>query len=884
MKKYKYKFSVVVPVYNVENYLEETIESVINQTIGFENIQLILINDGSTDQSEKICLKYKNMYPNNIIYKKQKNSGVSVARNYGIKYIKGKYVSFLDGDDKWEKSAFKKLYQYFEKHYDEIDFVDCRVRLFDGDNRFYIFDYKYKKTQIIDANKQNQWTLLNAPTAIYKADVVKQYNFDERLSYSEDTKFINQILIRKCKYGIKHDAIYLYRKHLAEESAVDKRFEKKKYFVGPLEYCFKELIDASLKQYHTVVPAIQTLVLNNLIWRSKIKETKDVLTKKEFNNYLKTIKQILIYIDDKTIINRNKDVAARLWLLKLKNGSTYLNQLQFKTDYIYIDNQKFAPSRKLNIRNLRIEDGKLILHGRFVSYDIEEKIELYFKMGKQIIYAEPHCIKLWNQYSIDGEIIERVILYRVELPLLKRKNMFTVFTKINNIITPCRCSSVGKFALSPHYKSFYAINKKAIIINNYLNLIVEKYTSLNWMICWIKRNIDLLKKGKLKTLYKKTIGQALKYLKSNYYKMQNIIILESNPDFSDNTKALYEILIKKKVNDKYKILWFVNNPEEFESIKVPNVDFCKFFDAKNSSFKCSDQVAEYYKHAKIIIDENKFIKKYNKKQIRIHLNHGSPFKDAIAYNTNIGDVNAVIVQSKFFINAESKTKDIDKEKIYPLGFPRNDVLYKKCDFSFPPIDDLKGKIILWLPTYRNHKSSKHNQSAFVYGLPCINTEDELLSLNNLLKKKKMFIVIKFHPAENIKKLMSIKLSNIKIIHDEDFSKYHVTLYELFTKVDALITDYSSVYFDFCLTKKNIGLAISDIDNYVKEQGNFQYKYEDVMVGNYMYNNKDLLKFVEDVAEGRDRTYDKRMQLVDKYDDYHDGKAAERVYDFIKKFL
>ena len=68
MKEYKYKISVIVPVYKVEQYLEETIESVIHQTIGFKNIQLILVNDGSPDNSEEICLKYKNKYPDNIIY------------------------------------------------------------------------------------------------------------------------------------------------------------------------------------------------------------------------------------------------------------------------------------------------------------------------------------------------------------------------------------------------------------------------------------------------------------------------------------------------------------------------------------------------------------------------------------------------------------------------------------------------------------------------------------------------------------------------------------------------------------------------------------------------------------------------------------------------
>ena len=90
-KAYQYKFTVVTPVYKVEEYLEETIESVLNQTIGFEeNIQMILVNDGSPDRSEEICLKYQKQYPDNIIYLKKENGGVSSARNESFPHIQGK--------------------------------------------------------------------------------------------------------------------------------------------------------------------------------------------------------------------------------------------------------------------------------------------------------------------------------------------------------------------------------------------------------------------------------------------------------------------------------------------------------------------------------------------------------------------------------------------------------------------------------------------------------------------------------------------------------------------------------------------------------------------------------------------------------------------------
>lgn len=85
-----------MPIYNVELYLTDAIESIINQTIGFENIQLILVNDDSPDKSEIICKEYAQKYPNNIVYVKKQNGGVSSARNYGLRYAEGRYIQFLD--------------------------------------------------------------------------------------------------------------------------------------------------------------------------------------------------------------------------------------------------------------------------------------------------------------------------------------------------------------------------------------------------------------------------------------------------------------------------------------------------------------------------------------------------------------------------------------------------------------------------------------------------------------------------------------------------------------------------------------------------------------------------------------------------------------------
>ncbi|WP_175640285.1 glycosyltransferase family 2 protein [Metabacillus schmidteae] len=102
------KISIIIPMYNVKDYIVETIESVINQTM--EDIELVLIDDCSSDGTYEIAKKYLERYPNITLIRNKKNQGVSASRNIGLKLSKGHYIYFLDSDDYIEKDAIKKLY------------------------------------------------------------------------------------------------------------------------------------------------------------------------------------------------------------------------------------------------------------------------------------------------------------------------------------------------------------------------------------------------------------------------------------------------------------------------------------------------------------------------------------------------------------------------------------------------------------------------------------------------------------------------------------------------------------------------------------------------------------------------------------------------------
>ena len=115
------KVSVIVPVYNVEKYLERCLNSLVNQTL--DDIEIIIVNDGTKDNSEKIIKEFLDKYPQKIIYLKKENGGLSDARNYGIPYAKGEYIAFLDSDDYIEKEMYKEMYELAKK--ENSDMVEC---------------------------------------------------------------------------------------------------------------------------------------------------------------------------------------------------------------------------------------------------------------------------------------------------------------------------------------------------------------------------------------------------------------------------------------------------------------------------------------------------------------------------------------------------------------------------------------------------------------------------------------------------------------------------------------------------------------------------------------------------------------------------------------
>ena len=179
------KVSIIMPVYNVEKYLSKSIESVVSQTL--KDIELIIVNDGSTDNSKMIIDQYLTKY-NNILYFEKENGGLSSARNYGIKYATGEYIAFLDSDDYVEPKMYEEMYNVAKN--ENADMVECNfIWEYPNKQKEDIGQLYFSKKEAIEKARVVAWNKLIRKHIIEKNKI----EFPEGLRY-EDVEFFYKVL------------------------------------------------------------------------------------------------------------------------------------------------------------------------------------------------------------------------------------------------------------------------------------------------------------------------------------------------------------------------------------------------------------------------------------------------------------------------------------------------------------------------------------------------------------------------------------------------------------------------------------------------------------------------------------------------------------------
>ena len=378
--------------------------------------------------------------------------------------------------------------------------------------------------------------------------------------------------------------------------------------------------------------------------------------------------------------------------------------------------------------------------------------------------------------------------------------------------------------------------------------------------------------------------------------LEDIIIFRSGPmpksyikgmDFSDNARALFEYALSVGLNHKFKLVWIVKNPDEYQCSysMYENVNFFSWEDADTTDLKKRDNFFYHLCLAKYLFmtDSYGFALGSRKDQIRVMLWHGCGFKDRLGHLPNENNYEYMTVTGEEYAKTYSRIFGLRSDQMLVTGYP-------KVDYIFHPLENwmtrlnLKpaNKYIFWLPTFRNTDApglEKHNHTKpkGETGLPVIETIGDMEKINDLLYINDSVMIIKLHPMQDRKLICDItRFSNIVLVENEDLLKVDIQINQILGYADALISDYSSVAVDYLVLDRPVGFTLDDLESYQKERGFFWDDIIPHLPGKEIYDFNELYHFIADVLAGKDPGVIKRYSICTSMQKYRDDHNSERV--------
>ena len=868
-----------MPIYNTGRYLDEAIFSLLNQTIDFNNIQLILVNDGSIDQTEEISLKYQKLYPNNIIYIKIDHGGLSKARNIGLNYATGRYITFLDPDDKWDSMAFNYILFFF-KNNKNIELASARLKFFELIEDYHPLDYKFYKTRIVNLTQDyNCIQLSGASSSIFKASLIKGKKFREDLYFSEDVRFINSILLSKPIMGLIREAIYYYRKRTDCTSNVQIQKQKTEYYLYTIKNVHQYLLDSSKIIYNHTLPFIQFFIGYDILYRISSNAYK-YLDKSDFNKYCKMIENLLNQIDDKYILEQKiLSYKIKIFALSKKYSKDLRYDVIFENgSFIYSNHTLINLNKKRDLitwRILEIKDGKLHLEGKDNFWMPREKYFYFCKFGNKTFFPLVYKYSNYDFITMYG-IIEKGRIVMFDIPLEKKNiQIFHFYISYNNMIIEI-FPSLGWFTHISNIEDGYYISDNYIVkyINSTLIIFINNKKTSKLFEQKYCRQLKKIGKNYIIKLRKESIQYRNKINKKEVW------IIGDRPDKAgDNGEYFFRYLKNKNPNGIISYFVIRKNCSDYKRLRplgnVLDLNSEEYLDI----FLKSDKIITSTSNSWVdnpFGEDRKYIMDLFHFDL-IFLQHGITKDDVSNYLNRLKKNYSLFITStkKEYKSILNYQYGYNKKNVILTGLPRFDNLLKLSKIK------KKEKIIFIAPTWRmNIKGTiKINTYESIYS-DTFKFTDYFNFYNNLINEEKLIYTMK-----------KFKYTGIFCLHPsfssqyKDFKANHLfsvkrkcNYQKDLIKASLLVTDYSSIFFDFAYLRKPIIYAHFDYEEYRMNhypQGYFDYEKDGF--GSISHNLKSTVNEIIKEIENNCSLGKKYLRRINKFFTYYDEHNNDRLY-------
>ena len=836
----EFDFSIIISTFNSELGIKKSIDSIINQTHAFKKIEIIIVDNNSDDKTKDICDDYIKKYAHNIKYFQLDENDFVRSINLGIEQSSGTFIASLQPHDYYSKNTLQEIWEFANKNKD-VDVISIPLVFFKNNKKWNYLNYKIKKSKKVNLLNEPKYVQFLGLSTFIRRNSIEGLKF--KIPHNQGPTIFSEILMNNPTLGITNNGAYFSRNidekiyFLNEDSFFADDYEKY------IEINFSRLIEKTLNKFSNVPQFIQFNLINHLRWLLYAEKTPEKLDLTKLSEKIK-------YIDDEIILNnkllpRNHKIFTCLLKHDFELSEDLKEKLELNT--IFIDNYDIINDK------LHLLASKLTTELTHVDIFVNgEKINAH-----EVIFPQKDEYSLNCRYAKDYSI-------ETAIPINTNEEFELEFKQGNKKLhidfsRPCNFSKTVGYAKTKHYLSL--LNKDSIII--------KKKTTGKWIKQELKALVHIVKERE--TGFEKAVPFRIIYMLAYpFLRNKKIWFYMDRPDESDdNGLALFKYSMKQNEKiDKYFILDSHN--KEFDNIKKIG----KVIPYKSIKHRILGLFVE-----NIITShpDNEIIYPFwggypffagLLKSNNIFLQHGI-LKDDISSWLNKSNMNLsffLVSSAKEYESIFKYPYNYDKNVVQLLGLPRYDTLENQKD---------KKQIII-MPSWRRDLDHKSNE--YVKNNEFFKKFNSLINNERLIEKaRESNYEIIFRPHPKVYAYIGLFDRNDYVKIDCDKERYQT----LFNNGSLMITDYSSVSFDFAYLYKPV-LYYQYGDDYHFDIEDSYFDYETMGFGEVVKTEEELVDLTIKYIEKNCELDDEYAKRISDFFIFTDKNNCKRVHDKIKE--
>lgn len=415
---YRFDFSLVMPIYRVEAYLQEALDSALAQDYPAEKVQLVLVDDGSPDGCGAICDACAAKHPDRVKVIHQTNQKSGGARMSGIRAAEGKYIGFLDPDDRLAPNVLSSVWSFFEAHGDEVDAVTFPMRYFGVRCGQPSLSRMAKRgCRVIHLEKEWRSPVLGVNHCFYRNEIAQTMDMDRQLICLEDSKENIRVLLDRMKIGVVDNTCYDYR--IVGMGLTAKRYKDLRWFTETFQLYHDWAHEECLRRRGEMPLFVQYMLMTELAARIRQETIACAAMDDAMKDaYRDRVAYELRRLDDKAILSRPGMTEVQ---------TSFAMQLKYGEAPTALPNNRYGlggqtwgklDSWTVAVSDIRMADGRLQMEGVIDFPSWMQHARLEFQLGDSRIVPD-QWLAARPILSME-KVIGTRFLWRIRIPLTER--------------------------------------------------------------------------------------------------------------------------------------------------------------------------------------------------------------------------------------------------------------------------------------------------------------------------------------------------------------------------------------------------------------------------------------------------------------------------------